>query len=207
MDNMNKMSESPKIISIMNRNNTSPKVSINTPPLRLKSDSSEFKPVSSRPSTPLRDVTQLRASSPLREPVRNLTPRPSSPLREPVRNLTPRPSSGLRDSVMNLTSKPSSPLREPVRNLTPISPKQKSPKTPEEKDEEIDILNKVINFFLKPVEVINPVNVNPSFDRKTAHKVIDGVKYSSLKELKQNKLKCFFETCEISWRDAPWVDR
>ena len=155
MDNTNK-SKSPKIISIFERDST-PKVSIQTPPLTSRPPSSGYRSVSSRPSTPLR---------------RSSSPRPS-------RSPSPRPS--------------------------------RSPKSPEE--QEISTLKNILNFFLKPVEVTNPVdivsplNINPSFDRKTAHKVIDGVKYSSLKELKQNKLKCFFETCEISWNNASWVDR
>ena len=70
-----------------------------------------------------------------------------------------------------------------------------------------NLLKNIINFFGTTPEIISPVIVNSSFDRKTAHKIIDGVKYSSLKELKQNKLKCFFETCEISWSDASWADR
>ena len=68
-------------------------------------------------------------------------------------------------------------------------------------------INNLINFIAPHKELIRPELINQSFNRKTAHKVIDGVKYKSLKDLKQNKLKCFFETCEISWENAKWIDR
>jgi arsenate reductase-like glutaredoxin family protein len=75
------------------------------------------------------------------------------------------------------------------------------------------LLNRLINFItphkelIKTPVLIRPDLVNQSFNRRTAHKVIDGVKYRSLKDLKQNKIKCMFETCEISWENAKWINR
>ena len=75
------------------------------------------------------------------------------------------------------------------------------------KQEDSEALSKVVNFFSEPKDIISPALINSSFDKKTMHKVIDGKKYSSLEELKKNKLKCFFETCDLSWENADWVDR
>tara|TARA_B100000161_G_C33527609_1_gene404340 strand:+ start:834 stop:1205 length:372 start_codon:yes stop_codon:yes gene_type:complete len=99
-------------------------------------------------------------------------------------------------------------------NVTIKTPDSKSSPVPLDDDIENstasddNIIKNIIKFFsTSPTEIIPSDQVNPSFDRKTAHKVIDGVKYSSLKELKKNRLKCLFETCEISWNNAEWVDR
>ena len=96
--------------------------------------------------------------------------------------------------------------RSPSPQQQSPSPQQQSP-SPQQEGDKPNLVESIVNFFSPPKEIISPVVVNSSFDRKTMHKVIDGVKYYSLEDLKRNKLKCLFETCELSWKNAEWNDR
>ena len=141
------------------------------------------------PSSPISELKNeellVKTSSP------PLTPKKESPKSEsPILSPSPRSTSSTDLPKIKIIKKDDTP--RPV-----VMPKQ----------EDSEALSKVVNFFSEPKDIISPALINSSFDRKTMHKVIDGKKYNSIEELKKNKLKCFFETCDLSWENADWVDR
>ena len=99
----------------------------------------------------------------------------------------------------------------------PVSPNSDNPVSPEMITGSLPIPQKLVspnspdkesNEPLKNIiELVRPSNLNTAFDRKTMHKIIDGKSYKTFDEFQGNPIRCFFETCKLTWEMTPWQKR
>ena len=128
------------------------------------------------------------------------TPKSVTPLPTTPKSVTPVPT-----TPKSVTPLPTTPKLSPPSPLT-ITGQLPSPKKSEAKKESID-QEEVPLFLQNVITLVKPNMVTNTFDKKTMHKIIDGVSYSSLEEYKKNPIKCFFETCDLTWKMTPWQNR
>ena len=120
-----------------------------------------------------------------------------------------------KESDISKNSSPVSPvmitgqLPEKKENTSPVSPEMITGQLPEKKENSSPVSTEKTppNFLKNIIELLKPSKVEASFDKNTMYKVIDGVPYKSLEEYKKNPIRCFFETCDLTWQTTPWQNR
>ena len=150
------------------------------------------KSVTPLPTTPKSVTPVAKSVTPV---AKSVTPLPTTP-----KSVTPVPT-----TPKSVTPLPTTPKLSPPSPLT-ITGQLPSPKKSETKKESID-QEEVPLFLQNVITLVKPNMVTNTFDKKTMHKIIDGVSYSSLEEYKKNPIKCFFETCDLTWKMTPWQNR